>query len=328
MIRRREFIALLGGAAAAWPHAARAQQRAVPLIGFLNGVSPEASTGGLAAFRKGLSESGYDEGRNLTIEYRWAHNELARLPNLAADLVRRRVSLIATLGSGEAIFAAKTATKSITIVFVTGADPVQIGLVASLNRPGGNITGISTMNAELGSKRFGLMQEFIPSARRFALLINPNQPDAGSLVADVKAAASAKGRALEISQAGTTGEIEDAFSTLGQQRPDALMVVNGSFFNNRRVQLTTLVARHGIPAIYGDRQYVDIGGLISYGPSVTEAFRQAGVYAARLLRGEKASDLPILRPTKFQLVINLPTARAFGLTIPSGVLSIADEVIE
>ena len=327
-MRRREFITLLGGAAAAWPPAAKAQQRAVPVVGFLNGVAPEAGANVVAAFRRGLSESGYEEGRNVAIEYRWAYNELARLPELAADLVRRRVSLIATLASGDAAFAAKGATTTIPIVFATGADPVQIGLVSSINRPGGNITGISTMSGELGTKRFGLLREFIPGATRFAALVNPHQPDAESLIADVKAAASAMGRQLDVLHAANTSEIEQAFAGLAQKRPDGLLVVSGSLFGNRRVQLTTLAARHVFPAIYGDRQYVEVGGLMSYGPSAADGFRQAGIYAARLLKGEKAADLPILRASKFEFVINLPTARAFGLAIPPSLLAIADEVIE
>jgi putative ABC transport system substrate-binding protein len=330
-MNRREFITLLGGAAALSslrPSTASAEQAMRSVIGFLQSSTPEAGANIAAAFRKGLSEGGYDEGRNLVIEYRWAHNNLNQLPDLAADLVRRRVSVIATLASGDATSAAKAATTTIPIVFSMGADPVQIGLVATLNRPGGNLTGISTMSAELVTKRLGLLRELVPSATRFAALMNPNQPDEQSLTADVKTAAAAMGRMVDIFHAGTIREIEEAFAKLAQNRPDALHVVSGSFFTNRRVQLTTLVARHGFPAIYGDRQYVEVGGLMSYGPSAIDSFRQAGIYAARLLKGENPAELPILRASKFELVINMPTARAFGLAIPPSLLALADEVIE
>ena len=331
MMRRREFITLLGGAAGLSsfrPRKAPAQQAIRSVVGFLQPSTPEAGANIATAFRRGLSEGGYDEGRNLVIEYRWAHNDLNRLPDLAADLVSRRVSVIATLASGDATSAAKAATTTIPIVFSLGADPVQIGLVATLNRPGGNLTGISTMSGELGSKRLGLLHQLVPSAMRFAALINPNQPDEQSLSTDVKAAAAAIRREVNILYAGTSREIEEAFVKLGQDRPDALFVVSGSFFTSRRVQLTTLVARHGLPAIYGDRQYVEVGGLMSYGPSATDSFRQAGIYAARLLKGEKAAELPIMRASKFEFVINMPTARAFGLIIPPNLLALTDEVIE
>jgi putative tryptophan/tyrosine transport system substrate-binding protein len=330
-IGRREFINLVGGTAGFWPVVAPralAQQAVRPVVGFVQPGVPEAAANVAAAYRKGLSESGYDEGRNLSIEYRWAHNELSRLPDLIADLVRRRVNVIATLASGDAAFAAKTATTTIPIIFTTGADPVQIGLVASLNRPGGNLTGISTMSAELGSKRLGLLHELLPNATRFAALINPNQPDEELLTADIKMAATAMGLQVELFRAGTPREIEQAFVDFARNRPDALLVVSGSFFTNRRVQISTLVARHGLPAIYGDRQYVEVGGMMSYGPSATDSFRQAGIYTARLLKGEKPAELPILRATKFELVINMPTIRAFGLTVPPTLLAIADEVIE
>ena len=331
MITRRYFLTVTGGTAASWSSLApraSAQQAARPVIGFLQPGAPEASANVAAAFRKGLSESGYNEGRDLVIEYRWANNDLNRLPELAADLVRRRVSVIATLASGDATSAAKAATTTIPIVFSTGADPVQIGLVATLNRPGGNLTGISTMSAELVTKRLGLLRELVPTAARFAALMNPNQPDEPSLTADVKSAAVALGRPVDIFHAGTIREIEEAFVKLAQNRPDALHVVSGSFFTSRRVQLATLVARHGIPAIYGDRQYAEVGGLMSYGPSAVDSFRQAGIYAARILRGEKPAELPILRASKFEFVINLPTARAFGLVIPPNLLAIADETID
>ena len=330
-LRRREFVAALGGVAvlsSLSPRKGLAQQAIRSVVGFLQSGTPEAGANIAAVFRKGLSEGGYDEGRNLIIDYRWAHNDLNRLPDLAADLVRRRVSVIATLASGDATSAAKAATATIPIVFSMGADPVQIGLVAALNRPGGNLTGISTMSAELGTKRLGLLRDLVPSATRFAALMNPNQPDEQSLTADVKTAAAAIGRSVDIFYAGTIREIEEAFAKLAQNRPDALHVVSGSFFTSRRVQLVTLVARPGFPAMYGDRQYVEVGGLMSYGPSAIDSFRQAGIYAARILKGEKPAELPILRASKFEFVVKMPTARAFGLAIPPNLLAIADEVIE
>jgi putative tryptophan/tyrosine transport system substrate-binding protein len=283
---RRQFITLLGGAAA-WPLVARAQQRAMPVIGFLQSGSPEPNAHLVAAFRQGLGETGYVEGRNVAVEYRWAHNDNNRLPELAADLVRLRVAVIATPGSTAAASAAKSATTTIPIVFSGGGDPVQTGLVASLNRPGGNVTGVSSMSGELGAKRLGLLQELVPRAARFVMLVNPNNPLAEAFVTDVRAAGAAIGRQIEVLTASTSRDIDTAFAM------DA-----------------------------------EAGGLISYGPSNTDLVRQAGIYTGRVLKGEKPADMPILRATKFELVINLKTAKALGLDVPPMLLARADEVIE
>ena len=324
--RRREFITLLGGAAATWPLAARAQQP-MPVIGYLYAGSPEPSAHLLAAFRKGLTETGYVEGQNLAIEFRWARNETDRLPELAADLVRRQVAVIATPGSSVASTAAKAATLSIPIVFSMGGDPVQAGLVASFNQPGGNVTGISSMNTELGSKRLGLLHELVPNAERFATLVM-NSPLYQPLVEDVQAGAASIGRPIDVVYASTSRDIDAAFSRIVQKRIEALVLTPGPLFNNNRVQLATLAARHALPAIYSSREFAEAGGLMSYGTNLGDAYRQAGVYTGRILKGEKVADLPVLQSTKFEFVINLNTAEAFGLTFPPGLLAIADEVIE
>jgi putative tryptophan/tyrosine transport system substrate-binding protein len=325
-MKRREFIAVLSGAAA-WPLAARAQQAAMPVIGYLYTGSPEPSAHLLAAFRKGLSETGYVEGQNVAIEFRWARNDADRLPDLAADLVRRRVAVIATPGSTVASLAAKAATATVPIVFSMGVDPVQAGLVASFNLPGGNITGITSMNMELGSKRLGLLHELVPNAERFAVLAMKGVVSE-SLVQDVQVGANAIGRQIDVVYAETSRDISTAFASIVQKRVDALVLTAGPLFNNNRVQLATLAARHALPAIYSSREFAEAGGLMSYGPNIAEEFRQTGIYTGRVLRGEKPADLPVMRATKFEFIINLQTARALGLTIPPTLLARADEVIE
>jgi putative ABC transport system substrate-binding protein len=326
MIGRREFITLLGGAAAAWPLAARAQQSAVPIVGYLDLGSPEPSVLLLSAFRKGLSETGYVEGRNGAIEYRWAQNESERLPTLAADLVRRQVAVIVTGDGTSTALAAKAATATIPIVFSTGVDPVQTGVVASLDRPGGNVTGITHMNAELGPKRLGLLLDLVPGAARITVLV-PTGLVSTHTIGDLEAAATALGRQIDFLPAMTSHEIDAAFSSLERKPADALLVSPGPAIE-RRVQIRTLATRHALPTIYPWRDDAVAGGLMSYGIVITDQFRLLGIYTGRLLKGEKPADLPIMRPTKFEFVINLQTARALGLAVPPGLLAIADEVIE
>ena len=327
-MRRREFITLLGGAVATWPRAAGAQQAAMPVIGYLYTGAPDTGAHYAAAFRKGLSELGFSEGQNVTIEYRWAHNDPARLPELAADLVRRRVAVIVTPGTSASALAAKAATTTIPIVFRTGGDPIQLGLVASLNRPGGNVTGVTAMSAEVGTKRVGLLHELLPHATRFAALTNPNDPNAEPVSKDLKAAAAAVGRRLELFPATNIREIDVAFANLVQKRPDALVIVPQGLLINRRLQIVTLATRHALPAIYPSREFAEIGGLMSYGSSPTDQYRQTGIFTGRVLKGEKPADMPVLRATKFEFIINLQTAKAFGLEIPPMLLARADEVIE
>jgi putative tryptophan/tyrosine transport system substrate-binding protein len=327
-MRRREFMAAIGGSAA-WPIVARAQQRAMPVIGFLfNGV-PESTTNvrARAAFRKGLSETGFIEGRNVTIEYLFANNANDRLPEVVADLVRRGVTVIGASGLAAAL-AAKAATATIPIVFRTGNDPVQYGLAASFNRPGGNVTGVNDIGEDLGAKRLGLLHELLPGASRFAALVDPTSPATESMVAEVAAAASAIGRSIEVVTASTNREIDTAFASLVQKRIDALWVGTAVLFFNRRLKLTTLAAYHRLPAIYPTRGSVEVGGLMSYGTDIVDSFYQVGVYAGRILNGEKPSDLPVTRPTKFEFVINLKTAKALGIEVPQTLLVAADEVIE
>ena len=324
-MKRREFITLLGGVAAAWPVAARAQQPSIPVLGFLYAGSPEPSAHLVTAFRAGLSETGNIEGQNVSIEFRWAHNQNERLPDLAADLISRRVAAIVTPGSLLAPIAAKAATNSIPIVFSIGGDPVEVGLVSSFNRPGGNVTGISSMNVELGSKRLGLLHELQPKAGRFAVLA---YHAATPPVRDVQAGASTIGAEVEVIYATTNGDIDAAFASMRQKRIDALVLTPGPLFNNNRVQIAILAARYAIPAIYSSREFAAAGGLMSYGPSITEEFRQAGIYAGRVLKGEKPADMPVMRSTKFELVINLKTAKALGIEVPPSLLARADEVIE
>ena len=325
-LHRRSFITLLGGAAV-WPLAARAQQPAMPVIGFLNSASPGPFAPLVAGFLRGLKEAGYVEGQNVTIENRWAEGKYDRLPELARDLVRQQVAVIAATTTPAAL-AAKAATPSIPIVFETAGDPIKLGLVNSLNRPGRNVTGVTQLNSELVSKRLGLLHDLIPTATVIGLLLNPNDPRAETQSAEMQEAAHALGLQIHIVNASTEGEIDSAFATLAQLRADALIVGTGEFFNSRPERLAEQAARHAMPAFYQLRQFAAAGGLISYGTSITDAYRQAGVYTGRILKGEKPADLPVLRPTKFELIINLKTAKTLGLTIPPGVLAIADEVIE
>ena len=327
-MKRRQFISLLGGAVATWPLAARAQQPTMPVIGILHFGSPEANVNVMAAFRQGLGEAGYVDGHNVAIEYRWAYNDVDRLPQLAADLVRRRVALIVTPANMVVAFAAKAATTTIPIVFNTGTDPVKAGLVASLNRPGGNITGVSFMNVQLGAKRLGMLRELLPKAMRFAILVNRSNPDTDSVVADLRSAAASIGCEIEVLDADTYSDIVPAVASLVQRRADAFLINPGQVFYDRRTQLLTLAARYRLPAIYPAREWADAGGLMSYGSSFAEQHRQAGIYAGRVLKGEKPADLPILRATKFELVINLQTAKALDIDIPPTLLARADEVIE
>jgi ABC-type uncharacterized transport system substrate-binding protein len=326
-MQRREFITLLGGAAAAWPLAARAQQPAMPVIGFLSGASQQTIAPLVAAFLKGLGATGYFEGRSIAIEYRWGADELDRLPALAVDLTNRHVSAI-VCHSDLAIIAAKAATTTIPIVFLTGADPVRAGFVASLNRPGGNLTGMVFLNADLGPKRLGLLREIVPKAAVIAVLVDQNFKDAASQLAELKKAAGSLGQEIIPLNARTASDIDQAFATLVQQRAGALLLLGGNLFNVQRQQIIALAARHSVPTIYFIREFAESGGLISYGTRIADSFHEAGIYTGRILRGEKPADMPVLQPTKFELVINLKTATALGLTIPPGVLAIADEVIE
>jgi putative ABC transport system substrate-binding protein len=327
-VKRRQFITLLGGAAAAWPLAAHAQQAAMPTVGYLYVSSPEGHAGRVAAFRKGLSETGYVEGRDVAIEYRWAHNEPAHLPGLVADLVNRPVTVIAA-GDLPSALAAKAASTAIPIVFETAADPVQAGLVASLNRPEANVTGVTNTGGELGAKRFGILRELLPGAARFAVLVNPNNPFlAEAWIKDTQSAAAAIGVQLEILRASTQREIDAAFTSIAQNRIDALVVMPDNLFGTRRVQFATQAARHAVPAIYSNREYAEVGGLMSYGTNILDAYRQLGAYVGRILKGEKPANLPVLQPTKFEFVINLQTARALGIEVPNSIQLLADEVIE
>jgi ABC-type uncharacterized transport system substrate-binding protein len=327
-VNRREFITLIGGAAATWPLAARAQQP-MPVIGFLHSGSLDTYVDELRAFHRGLKETGYVEGENFAIEYRWADNQIDRLPALAAELVRRPVALIAALGGTPSAFAAKAATATIPILFNVGDDPVRLGLVASLARPGGNLTGNNIFTTEVSAKRFELLRELVPGAARVAVLVNPAiAATAASTVSDVEAAARATGLQIRVLNASNSREIDVAFATLGRERPDALLVGAGAPFTARRVQLTQWTARLAIPAIYAFRQHAEVGGLMSYGASLRDVYRQVGIYAGRILKGAKPADLPVVQSTKLELVINAQTARMLGLDVPPQLLARADEVIE
>jgi ABC-type uncharacterized transport system substrate-binding protein len=328
-LKRRAFISLLSGAAAAWPLAARAQQPAMPVIGFLHSASAAAYAHLVAAFHKGLSEAGYSEGQNVAIEYRWSEGHNERLPALAAELVRRQVAVIVTPGSTAATLAAKAATPTIPIVFLSAVDPVKTGLVASLNRPGGNVTGVSDIGVELAAKRLGLLHELLPGAARFALLVNPDNPGiTDAFVTEAQTAASAIGRQIEVVTASTNDDIDRAFATLVNKRADAFLVSTDALFVTRRVQLVTLAARHAVPAMYFRREFAEAGGLMSYGSNLADQFRQNGIYAGRILKGEKPAEMPVQLPTKFEFVVNLQTAKALGIDVPTTLLARADEVIE
>ena len=327
-MRRREFMTLLGGATAAWPLAARAQGRPMPVIGFLNVASPGALRQQIAAFREGLKESGYVEGKNVAVEYRWAEGQYERLPELASDLVRQQVSVIFVGGGAPAEIAVKAATTTIPIVFSTGGDPVRSGLVASLNQPSGNITGVYHFATGLEAKRLGLLHEMLPKATPIAVLINPNYADAENQLRDVQEAAARLGVQLVVVRANAESDFNAAFSTAVQQLSGALLVCASPFFNNRREQLVVLAARHALPTIYEWRDFAAAGGLMSYGTSLADAYRQVGVYVGQILKGAKPADLPIVQATRFEFVINLSTAKAFGIEVPPTLLARADEVIE
>ena len=327
-MKRREFISFLAGTAVNWPLAARAQQAAMPIVGFLSSRSPKEAEIHTAAFRRGLSETGFAEGQNVAITYRWAEGQYERLSGLASELVGLHVSVMVAGGGAPSVLAAKPATTTTPIVFVMGDDPVKLGLVASFNRPGGNLTGVAFLTGELGSKRLGLLCELVPNASVVGLLLNPNDPGAEVQRQDVEMAAKALGRRLLVLHASTATEFEPNFAMMTREHVGALIVENDPFFDSQRDQLMALAARNGVSAIYHIREFPAAGGLMSYGASLADAYRQVGNYTGRILKGEKPADLPVMQPTKFELAINLKTAKALGLTVPSSLLARADEVIE
>jgi putative ABC transport system substrate-binding protein len=324
---RREFVALLGGAPAFWPLAARAQQAAMPVVGYLDSRLPDAITDRLRAFRQGLKDGGYSEGENLAIVYRLANNQDDLLPELAADLARRGVAVIATAGTPSTL-AAKAATTTIPIVFLTGDDPVRLGFVTSLSRPGGNLTGINVFNSEVTAKRMELLRELVPRLARIAVLVNPADANTETQLKAANAAGRGMGLQIQVFNANTSAEIDAAFETMGRERPDAVLVGTTAFLNGRRVQLAHQATFHRLPAIYASRDYAEAGGLMSYGSDIVNGFRQVGLYSGRILKGGKPEDLPVVQANKFELVINLQTARMFGLTVPDRLLAVADGVIE
>jgi putative tryptophan/tyrosine transport system substrate-binding protein len=327
-VKRRDFITLLGGTAFAWPLGARAQQPASPVIGFMSGRSPAESAGVVAAFRRGLAEGGYVEGKNVATEYRWANGHYDRLPSLAAELVGRPVAVLAATGGSVSGLAAKAATTTIPIVFSSGGDAVKLGLVSSLSRPGGNVTGVNLLFGALGPKRLGLLHELIPNATTIAMLVNLDYPSGAAEVQDVQAAARTLGMDIGVFNTPREQDIDPAFATLVGQKPAGLLVADDPFLTSQRARIVRLAAHHQLPAIYYVRDFVDVGGLMSYGPDIEDAYRLVGLYTARILKGEKPADLPVLQPTKFDLVINLKTAKTLGLEIPPTLLARADEVIE
>jgi putative tryptophan/tyrosine transport system substrate-binding protein len=327
-VKRREFIALIAGAATAWPRAARAQQPAMPVIGFLSSLAPSDLNVVVSSFHEGLNGTGFVEGRSVAIEYRWAEGDYQRLPALCADLVRRKVALIAAIGGTPAAWAAKAATTTIPIVFAIGGDPVALGLVPSLSRPGGNITGVTFYGTALVTKQLDLARELIAKGTKIGMLVNPDNPPTVAQGAAAQEAAAAVGQPLQILHASTQRHLDDAFATIEQQRIGALLVSPDPFFFTERVKLVVLTARHALPTIFGDREQAEAGGLMSYGASRRDTYRQAGNYAGRILKGEKPSDLPVMLPTKFHLVINLKSAKSLRIDIPETVLARADEVIE
>jgi putative ABC transport system substrate-binding protein len=327
-MRRRNFITLLGGAAVAWPLAAHAQQPTTPVIGFLSARSPAEAASVLAAFRQGLGETGYFEGKNVAIEYRWAEGQYNRLPALAAELVSHQVTVITATGGEPSALAAKAATATIPIIFTLGGDPVAAGLVASLNRPGGNLTGMTIMALQMGPKRLELLRQLLPNATAMTVLINPAFPTTSAEARELQDAARSLGLQMNVQNASTESQIDTAFTTIVQQRASALIVATDPFLLGQRDQLVRLAARHAIPTMYFLREFVEAGGLMSYGPNIANEYRQAGVYTGRVLKGEKPADLPVIQPTTFDLVINLKTTKALGLTMPQNLLVAADEVIE